>query len=295
MQQRVLLVIACIFQAVNVFASKGVDSTGVENWNGKQVILYKVDAKETYYSIARKYNVLPQKVLDYNAAIPLKPGSLIKIPTDRPFVVYQTSNAFEIIEYKVRRKETLYSIAGQFHVSMDELKQLNNLQGYSIKTGQILKIKQKSTTSTPTGQIVSTQVPQANPTTPPQAYKSPYPTLAELDSIENVDTETRIKNAASRYGLREQVERGVAVRLDDDSVDGTKMLALHRTAAVGTVVKITNPMTGQSTFAKVVGKFTENQSTKDVIIVVSKATASLIGALDKRFQVNIVYGIPNEQ
>ena len=72
------------------------------------------------------------------------------------------------------------------------------------------------------------------------------------------------------------------------------LVALHRTAPIGTVVKITNPMTDRVTFAKVVGKFTENESTKDVILVVTKATAELLGALDKRFQVTIDYGMPNE-
>jgi rare lipoprotein A (peptidoglycan hydrolase) len=72
------------------------------------------------------------------------------------------------------------------------------------------------------------------------------------------------------------------------------MLALHQTAPIGTVIKITNPMTGKSTFAKVVGKFTQNESSKDAIIVVNKATANLIGALDKRFQVTLIYGVPNE-
>ena len=72
------------------------------------------------------------------------------------------------------------------------------------------------------------------------------------------------------------------------------MLALHQTAPIGTVIKITNPMTGKSTFAKVVGKFTQNESSKDAIIVVTKATADLIGALDKRFQATLIYGVPNE-
>ena len=47
-------------------------------------------------------------------------------------------------------------------------------------------------------------------------------------------------------------------------------------------------------FAKVVGKFTQNESNKDVIIVVTKAAADLIGVMDKRFQATLVYGVPNE-
>jgi rare lipoprotein A (peptidoglycan hydrolase) len=73
------------------------------------------------------------------------------------------------------------------------------------------------------------------------------------------------------------------------------MIALHQTAPIGTIIKITNPMTQKSTFAKVVGKFAENESTKGVIILLTKTAAELLGALDKRFQVNLVYGVPDEQ
>ena len=78
----------------------------------------------------------------------------------------------------------------------------------------------------------------------------------------------------------------------DADLDATKMLVLHRNAPIGSVIKITNPMSNRSTFAKVVGKFTENESTKDVIIVMTKAVADALGALDKRFFCNITYSGP---
>ena len=74
---------------------------------------------------------------------------------------------------------------------------------------------------------------------------------------------------------------------------GGSMLALHKTAPLGTVIKITNPMTQRTTFAKVVGKFADTAETKDAIIVISKSAASLIGVIDRRFQVEIAYGAPN--
>ena len=73
------------------------------------------------------------------------------------------------------------------------------------------------------------------------------------------------------------------------------MLALPPSAPIGTIIKITNPMTQKSTFAKVVGKFTENESTKGAIIVLTKTAAELIGAVDRRFQVSLVYGIPDNE
>ena len=98
----------------------------------------------------------------------------------------------------------------------------------------------------------------------------------------------------NKYGLFEKAEKGVATWIDDASLDPNKKLILHRSAPIGTVMRITNPMTGKSTFAKVVGRFTDNQATKDVVVVMTKNVAESIGALDKRFHVNISYGTPNE-
>ena len=89
-------------------------------------------------------------------------------------------------------------------------------------------------------------------------------------------------------------EQGVGVWIDDLNLPDGTMLALHKTAPVGTVIKITNPMTDRTTFAKVVGRYTETQETRDAIIVISKAAASLIGVIDRRFRVSISYGVPHE-
>ncbi len=120
----------------------------------------------------------------------------------------------------------------------------------------------------------------------------------EEDTEEGTSTmkNPALKLPASRYGLSQIEEKGTAVWIADQDLDPTKMLVLHRTVPVGTIIKITNPMTNRSTFAKVVGKFTENETTKDVIIVITKAVADAVGALDKRFFCNISYGaLENEQ
>ena len=99
---------------------------------------------------------------------------------------------------------------------------------------------------------------------------------------------------ANKFGLYEKNEKGVATWIDAPSLDSAKKLALHRTAPINTVVKITNPMTNRTTYAKVVGRINDNEATKDAIIVMTKNVAESIGALDKRTHVNISYGSPNE-
>lgn len=292
---RSLLVVLCTFFSINSFAAGLIDSVGVENSNGNQVIVHKVIAKETYYSIGRLYGVLPRDIIALNNNTPLQIGLILKVPTKRPFItskstvkpvqqVNTSAPAEEIEEYKVGPKETLFAISKKFNTTIEEIKQLNNLKSNSLSLGQVLKIKRKPDTI----KSITPDKPQSANSAIPETVATPATTETTEIPVE------KPKIATGRLGVTERSERGVAVWIADENLDGTKMLALHRTAPVGTVVKITNPMTDRTTFAKVVGRFTENETTKDVIIVLTKATADLLGALDKRFQVSIDYGVPNE-
>ena len=295
MQRFLLISIGSLLFSISTFAAAPVDSIGVENLNGKKVIVHKVEAKESYYSISRKYNVNPQSTIRYNNNKSLQIGVLVKVPTDRASNTERVVNVAvtnkssqgdktAIVEYKVGPKETFYSISRKFNTSVEAIKSINNITGNSLAAGQVLKIR------------YGTQTAEITPPTPVTIPKNMSDgrrnDSTQIDS--SINAGDRLRLPPARYGLREVDEHGVAFSISDESLDGGKMLALHQTAPIGTVVKVTNPMSGKSTFAKVVGKFTENESTKDVIIVITKATADMIGALDKRFQVNIVYGVPNE-
>ncbi|WP_291402314.1 LysM peptidoglycan-binding domain-containing protein [Daejeonella sp.] len=290
------LVLFIFFGLTSLTASAAIDSIGVENLNGKKTIVHKLEPKETYFSLSRKYNVSPQSIIQFNSNKSLQIGAIVKIPTDRSFTDLNASNTNSLqqtiqsssensIDYKVGPREYLYSIARKFNTTVEKLKALNNFSSNNLSIGQIIKVP--SVNSNPEQTIV--EIPRT-----PVANQEPVTNTPAIltDSIQNASE--RLKLPVARYGLREVNERGIAITLDDENLNETKMLALHQTAPIGTVIKITNPMTGKSTFAKVVGKFTQNELSKDAIIVVNKATANLIGALDKRFQVTLIYGVPNE-
>ena len=279
------------FVIISFTASASIDSINVEELNGFKNIVHKVEVKESYYSIARKYNVNPQSIIQFNSNRLLQIGTIIRVPTERPFKELKTDKAqaisgskVAVIDYKVGPREYLGMIARKFNTTVDDLKALNNLSSINLAIGQILKVPYGSA---PIEQLAPTPL---SPTDTPLISSVNQPN--QIDSSKNASD--RLKLPPARYGLREVNERGAAVWIAYENLDGTKMLALHQTAPIGTVVKITNPMTGKSTFAKIVGKFTENESTKDVIIVVTKAVADLIGVMDKRFQATLVYGVPNE-
>ena len=273
-------------------ASIKIDSISVENLNGKKTIVHKVEAKETYYSIGRKYNVTPQSIIQFNSNRTLQIGTILRVPTDRLYADASITTASKnseipasrmaVIDYKVGPREYLIAIARKFNTTVEDIKALNNLTSNNLAVGQIIKVPYGTATEIIPPPAVRLDTPRVEPRT----------STTQIDSSLNAGE--RLKLPPARYGLREVEERGVAIWIADENLDGSKMLALHQTAPIGTIVKITNPMTGKSTFTKVVGKFTQNESTKDAIIVVTKATAEMVGALDRRFQATIVYGVPNE-
>jgi peptidoglycan endopeptidase LytF len=376
---------------INLSAASAItrDSIGVESLNGKKIIVHQVVAKDTYYSIGRRYNVVPKDIMNFNDSKFLQIGVIVKVPTNMPFTASaaksKTSTAViksnqtavaastsegTLSEHTVQKKENLNMIAKKYGVTVNDIKEANNLNSNNLQIGQLLKIPgnaaEQPATEQPTQQVppvqqkaeeivVKTHIPPENrykkqeqkaekkaaETSKPEEFKEhkvasnetmysiatrykitmdqlkaknnlndnslfvgqkllisgQYPPKnAPATSAENrADTLNSIKDPAlrlpaSRYGLNQVDEKGAGIWIADADLDPSKMLVLHRTAPIGTVMKITNPMTNRSTFAKVVGKFTENESTKDVIIVMTKAVADALGALDKRFYCNLTYG-----
>jgi len=312
-----LLTITFTICSISLFAKSVVDSIGVENHNGKKVILHKIVKKDNYYSIARRYDVSPKELIKYNDNAKMTIGHIIKVPTDRPFKKHAVEVAQKEppvqskpvvqppvvkpqpaqpqqeepvdnsppTQYKVSAGETLYSIAKRFNTTVENVMSLNSLKSNDIHPGQILLVKSNASGTT-------------TASTPPPAARQADTIVAKRDST-SVAAPQDSSNAgnhmnANKFGIFEKDEKGVATWMDDDGLDPNKKLVLHRTAPIGTVIRITNVMTNRTTFAKVVGRFTDNESTKDVIIVMTKSVAQSLGALDKRFQVNLSYGAPNE-
>ncbi|SMC87184.1 septal ring lytic transglycosylase RlpA family protein [Pedobacter nyackensis] len=361
------------------------DSIGVENYKGKKLIIHQVVAKDTYYSIGRRYNVVPKDIMSFNDNKFLQIGVILKVPTNLPFIAPAATTTAnrknqpavaapattdgELAEHIVQKKENLNMLAERYGTTVNEIKRVNNMNSVNLSIGQVLKMPGKPAEQPAQNQqqaqvpavqpkaeetVVKTQIPPENrykksekPAKKKDAvdakpeeflehkvasnetmysiattYKmtmdqlkaknnltdnslrvgqkllirGQYPAKnAATTSETNTDTLNSIKDPslrlpASRYGLNQMDEKGTGIWIADADLDPSKMLVLHRSAPIGTVMKITNPMTNRSTFAKVVGKFTENESTKDVIIVMTKAVADALGALDKRFYCNLTYG-----
>lgn len=291
-----------IFSATFLFAGVSLAQAQTNNQsqkttviNGKTYIQHSVSAKDTYYQLSRIYGVPVKDIMAANNKKNLRVGDAVIIPAkeepkkadQKPQVAQndttkekdnktlgnpngQTIQAKILTEYKVGSNETLYSIAKRFSTSVDNIKKLNSLSSDTVHEGQTLKI--------PDGNVVVIERETA-----PAAINIPVP---DNISKEEIEFET------NRYGIREKKEKGIGIWMENLESAGKSNLALHRTAPVGTILKITNPLTKSVTFAKVVGKFSDTSESRDAIVILSKSAASYIGALDKRFLIEITYGAP---
>ena len=85
MKRHLLLSIGSLLFSITALAAAPIDSIGVENSNGKKVIVHKIEPKESYYSLSRKYKVSPQSIIEYNSNRSLPIGVVVKVPTERVF------------------------------------------------------------------------------------------------------------------------------------------------------------------------------------------------------------------
>ena len=91
---------------------------------------HTVDAQDTLETIAQRYGVIPEDVLALNpdAKNQLSVGSVLVIPNPIEKKATKTKEVKELVSYRVyrvKRKETLYSIAKKFALTIEEIKKHN--------------------------------------------------------------------------------------------------------------------------------------------------------------------------
>jgi LysM repeat protein len=257
----------------------------------KGATVHRVAEKETLFSISRQYNVtideikqwnsLPDNSLAVGQELVIKATNTIPgMPQVQPVEMKSAKTV-----HTVAQKETLFSISRQYGATIDQLKTWNNLTSEELSIGQVLFVaqpiynsssqtqtnpvvetKQQTTTQTP----VTTEMPVTKTEVTPQV-KPPVVTISE--SVTNKD---------------EIKESGLA-ELIDGTEGNRKYLALHRTAPVGTILKIRNEMNNREVFVRVIGKLPDTALTDKLVIKVSKSAYDRLGAIDPRFRVEVTY------
>ncbi|MEN9331956.1 MAG: hypothetical protein RLZZ94_1046 [Bacteroidota bacterium] len=186
----------------------------------------------------------------------------------------KTSN--ETISYKVQSGETLFGIAKRYKLNYNDLAKFNSLKSTNVKAGQVIKIP------------VKYNAPSTEHVTDVNSDIKSDTGHAGLENLQK-DSSSTITSAYQEINGT-IIEQGVATWLMDAGTGrNEKFYALHRTAPIGTIIKVKNAMTNRSVFVKVVGVLPDTGDNHDVLIKITQSAARRIGIIDSRFRVEISY------
>jgi LysM repeat protein len=258
--------------------------------------VHTVAAKETMYSISKKYGATIEEIrewnnLDANASLSIgqelivkkKSSALAPVKTTAPVVTSRKG------VHTVAANETVFSIAKLYGITQQQLKEWNNLEGTELKVGQTLYVAQpdrgvavKKPDTVKTTPVKTTPVPPVVTTSPVETKKDPQPVKSAPEQTQTIKISESYKNGS------ETVESGLA-ELIEGTEGNRKYLALHRTAPIGTILKIRNEMNNREVFVRVMGKLPDTALTDKLIIRISKSAYDRLGAIDQRFRVEVTY------
>jgi len=267
-----------------IFATKGasmpVDSLGLKKENNKTYLVYKIGAKQSLYTVLKRFNLSLSEFKQVNPEIeiPVKTGELVFIPlhyldestSTLGTVVKTEEKAASPVEapknngiHIVSSKQSLLTVANIYKITMAEIRKWNNLTSDVLKEGQRLIIAAPST-------------------------KTPIDKSALLPSKNSDESKSNpaAPEQADANGMRKTIETGMAELIDVPDNSG-KYLALHKSAPIGTLVLVKNLANGQSIWVKVIGRLPNTES--KLIIKLSPKAFERLNAVDKRIRAEISY------
>ncbi|HEX5002752.1 MAG TPA: LysM peptidoglycan-binding domain-containing protein, partial [Bacteroidia bacterium] len=264
------------------------DSLRVKWMDGKKYILHKVETKETWSSLSRRYNVTIDDIKLANTGIDdLKVGQIIHVPvlpegqsTTEPVTTPAPQPAQrQPVFYTVKHGETLYSVSKRFNKTVDEMRDLNHLDSDQLREGQQLVVRYLDQSAETTAAATATS---PSPAPAEKAAASEGNQTAKSDEMATMPatlfekptkTVEPIRKASGGKTLVQVTETGIASWIQDGEVNQNKYYGLHRTAPIGTIIKVTNRMNNQSVYVKIVGVLPDTGDNDNVIIKVSQAVA----------------------
>ena len=293
------------------------------NINGRELANYNKIDYDKGLTLGQVLKI-PAKNVNTDKVVPPPPA---KAATPVKTVAALNKNS-DPIYHTVAKKETLYHISTLYNkVPVADLKKWNNLTGDALSEGSKLIVgytnsnnykppvnEKNSNVPVETKPADVVKMPEVKPAaeeiTPPKKDESPrIKNIEEEKPVDAVNEEKKeiqpiVSGKATNFngGVFKNVyesqtnnntvvsERGAGGIFKSTSgwEDG-KYYCLYNAAAAGTVIKITNPVTGKSVYAKVLDMIPDIKQNTGLIIRLSNAAANALGARENKLDCTLNY------
>ncbi len=240
-----------------------------------KVVMHKVEVFETLYSISRFYGVGLDQIKKRNPKIKstVHLPEEIEIPIDDDLVIYnlpsrENASKYVKLYYRVKEKDNLFQISRiKFDLPTELLMHRNRLESENLRAGQVLLVGWIEQDITPL-LVMEGRPKDHGISSDPFGY---YTQFEESISSAKVIEENQV-------ALWNRAMQG-----------STGFLVMHRTIPEKTIIEIRNPMSGVTTYGRVIGQIPENLYPEEVDMIVSTDLAKQLRVLDPRFFVQVRY------
>lgn len=241
---------------------------------GYSIFSHQLERGQTMYSLAKFYGIKLDVLYNFNTQLPtdgtVAPSATVNVVIpDSAIVDWKMAwprKNFVPVFYTVKHGDTFYKVSKTyFGIQPDTLKARLWLANTSLKTGQRIQV----------GWLSTAGIPEAMQAVNRNTLGLKMLALQQAFNGERTVKVPRFQNGAA-YWQREK--KG-----------GTDYYALHRTAPVGSVIQVSNPLRKKTVYAKVIAKIPDQAYGDDIVVVLSPSVAKLLGAKDPKFFVELKY------
>jgi LysM repeat protein len=311
-----ILGIALVLTAAAASANPA-DSIGRRMVDGRNHVVHKIERGETLYGLCREYSVsaeeikkanpgiesafnvgrevlIPRKWNGSTAANPVKPTPVTPAPANPTPAVDQPmagAPATKNTVHTVAPGETLSGIARKYGVTVQQIKEDNNLRTDGVNIGQKLTIKVKSNGTQPIAPVSTEPIQVTGDGNGNGNSGNGTQPRASIKPAENTDpgipaeSNGRSRDADQGTEVNEDVKASIIVR---EGIDQTRNYLLHPSARVGTIVMLTNPTTNVRVFARVVGNY-RNAEMPGIGVQVTQAVRDALASGSSEFNLRLNY------
>ncbi len=229
--------------------------------------------------------------------------------------------------YKIKYGETMSGIAAKFGMRTADLLRLNKLKNAdNIREGQAIWVIDQKKAAPVLSAAPFTKLAATSPNFLPASLTvmaipaSGQHTVQEGETLSKiavryglklgdlmswnqlksnllqVNQKLALSEAANSPNLVSEAPKGSGIFVREKGmgemisrVNVPMMVALHRKAPIGSVLRVYNPSSGAVVFAKVIGKLPDLDSEKKVMVKLSRSACRSIGIINEQFPIEITY------
>jgi LysM repeat protein len=274
---------------VSAFAVTPFDSLALENDKGKLYVIHKVEKKETLFGLLRRYHCKPAEIMAANPTLDgsstiyenqvlrvpykTKGGKKVSLPKDEgekidkdlKNTLRKATEEPKKLYHVVSIGETVYALGKMYEVTPEQLRKANNLSDNTISVGQKVLVSRDYVAASPAAdgeEFIVRKLPSA-----PTDYVPNAPRGIQVKEI-GIATTIGIKNSSN------------------------KNWAMHRTAPIGSEIKVKNEATGAFVMAKVIGKLQETGNNQNVLVRLTPSAFNKLKPRDSRVRALVTYEVP---